>query len=442
MSIAWMKGVVQKRVGNGPWMSDDRDVLLEILDAGATTGRSVLLDPEPDVPYGDALRLHRLCRSWNLHESDFRIPVYQDPGPRSWGPVTADEAEKLGRALEEAVAAGTPEAFDRSLALQEMLRRMIGDATLSVPMQRMVENMFRFQALSAKSLVKAAESSRPLKFLRVKTVDGSPRPFFRVLTPTTIDYAELELGKGKDGTVLVLDVRRFTTDGSQNLALRRTCMVPKEALKILNVLLAPTPGDIASFYRECWELNDLAMEGKVDEALKYFSDHREAFRKDRWGHQSHMNIAQKAGPDAFAKAIADFDEDLPQDSLLLVLRIEGAIATQKHDQALAAIDALDKIVGEDPFLLIVRANIELSRGHARAAKDLAARATEKEPMLDRAWWALLNSSVPDKDYASAVRALDALEKKLKIKVPDLRKSLPFEEFVESPEFLDWSKSRK
>ena len=58
------------------------------------------------------------------------------------------------------------------------------------------------------------------------------------------------------------------------------------------------------------------------------------------------------------------------------------------------------------------------------------------------WWTLLNSSVSDKDHASAVEALNVLEGKLKIKLPDLTQAPGFEEFVQSSEYQAWLKSRQ
>jgi len=439
--LAWVKGAIQRRVGKSPWSADDAELLAEIQEAGATTGRSVLLDPAPDVPYGEALRIHRLCRSWNLQKADFKIPSYRDPGPRPWGAVTAEEAEKLARDLEEAAASGSAETFDRAVAWQEMLRRMIGDATLSVRAQCLVEETYRTMALSGKRLAKPAESSRPLKYLRMKTVDGAPCPLLRLLSKEIFDYVELELGKGSDGSVLILDIRRLTSDGSESQFLRRVCLPRKEDLELVNVLKAPMAIDIAASYHDRFQLTDLAIEKKYEEGLKFFADHRAPFRNDPSGHRTHLTIARSVGPEAYAKAVADLEEDLPNDSVLHLLRVERAIMTGKHDQALAAVDALKDLVGEDPYLLVIRANVEFSRGRSQAAKELAARATEKEPVLDRAWWTLFNSSVQDKDYPSAVSALNVLEKRLRAQIPDLPKTPGFEDFVRSSEYSEWVKSR-
>jgi tetratricopeptide (TPR) repeat protein len=442
VSLAWEKGMVQWRVGKSPWSTDDAELLAEFQEAGVTTGRSVLFDPAPDVPYGEALRIHRLCRRWNLQKPDFRIPFTQDPGPRPWGAVTADEAEKFARALEEAAAAGAEETFDRAVAWQEMLRRIIGDASLSPRMQWLVEDTHRSMALCGKRLAKPAESSRPLHFLRMKTVDGAPRPFFRILSKDTYDYVELELGKGKDGSILILDIRRLTSDGSESQFLRHVCLPPKEPLKVLNLLKAPMTGDIAASYPMRWQLTDLAFQKKFEEGLKFFAENRAAFRSDTSGHRAHLSIARNVGPEAYAKAVADLEEDLPNDTVLPLLRVERAILSVKQDDALAAVDALEKVVGEDPYLLVIRASVESSRGRSKAAKELAARATEKEPMLDRAWWTLLNTSVSDRDYDAAVRALNALENRLKIVLPDFGKSPGFESFSESREYQDWKQSHQ
>ena len=331
--------------------------------------------------------------------------------------------------------------FDRALAWQEMLRRMIGDATLAAPAQWLVEDLYRTLALSGKTFTKPATSSRPLKFLRLKTVDGTIRPQFRVLTKEAFDYLELELGKGSDGSILVLDVRRLNTDGSESLFLRRVCLPRKEDLGILHHLKAPTPGDIAASYQERWKLNDLALNRQFDEALTFFEANRAALRNDPGAHRSHLGIARSVSPEAFAKAIDILAQDLPGDAVLPLIRVEAAHVAGNWEHALAAVDALQRVVGEDAYLQVVRANAELSAGHPRQAKEWAQKAAALEPTLDRAWWTLLNSSVKDKDYPAAVSALKALESAMKVQIPDLTQAAGFEEFVKSSEYLEWAKSR-
>jgi len=309
-------------------------------------------------------------------------------------------------------------------------------------MQWLVEDLYRNTALSGKSLIKLTESTPPFTFLRMKTVDGAPRPLFRLLTKRASDYVELELGKGSDGSILILDIRRITSDGSESQFLRRVCLPQKKHLEILNVLKAPMAGDIAASHEERWKLTELGVEKKFEEALKFFADNRAAFRNDPSGHRSHMIIAGQVGPEAFAKAVSDLEEDLPNDSVLHLRRMERALLTKKFDLALAAVDDLEKVVGEDPYLLVLRATCELSSGRAHRAKELAREAARKEPSLDLAWWTLLNSSVSDKDYASAVQSLKVLHGKLRFKVPDLTQAPGFEEFVQSSEYQAWLKSRQ
>lgn len=442
ISLAWDQGRILTKVGEGLWLADEREVEEAVKAAGATQERPVRLVPAQDVPVGEAIRWLGRLRAWSLRESDFMPAAFRDPGPRSWEAVRPEEAQALGRRLEEAVAAGTPEAIDRALARQEILRRVIGPTALSGPAQRLVDALLDELGFTSRRFPKTSSRLRPLKFLRVNTVDGAPRPLLRILDRDRFDYVELELGKGRDGEIYILDVRSFEEGGLQSLYLRRACMPRSEDLDRFNRLRAPTPEDLGASYKEFEKLNELIRDRKFAEALAWFDGHRLEFHADPAAHRSHLRAARQVGPQSYLKAIEDLEQDVPEDSLLLLLRVDGWFMAGEYEKALGAVDALEKAVGDDPFLLVYRANLELVSGHAKKAQELAEKAASREPTLDRAWWALLNSSAKDRDNAAAVRALNRLEKNLKIQVPDLRTAAGYEDLIQSQEFMEWIESQR
>ncbi len=124
-----------------------------------------------------------------------------------------------------------------------------------------------------------------------------------------------------------------------------------------------------------------------------------------------------------------------------IVALGGHLQYGQLGGALSCIDRIEKHVGGDIFLNVIRGNAYLGDKQASKARDLFRTVTETEPSLDQGWWTLIAANLALKEYKEVVRCLNAVEKHLDVTIGDLSKVKTYEEFLKSPEYADWMKGR-
>jgi tetratricopeptide (TPR) repeat protein len=188
--------------------------------------------------------------------------------------------------------------------------------------------------------------------------------------------------------------------------------------------------------------DDFAEQGRFAEALGALSALPPELRKDKLVLIRRLGIALQAGDDEYKKAIALFEKHRPNDPALLLVSVDGLMMTREYAKALAAVDRLDKVVGGDPYLDVVRSSVHLEAGNAEKAETFAASAVRRESSLEQAHWNLVTVRLERKDFAGVVRALTEMEKALDCEVEGLEEDETYAEFAKTREYREWLESRK
>jgi tetratricopeptide (TPR) repeat protein len=224
--------------------------------------------------------------------------------------------------------------------------------------------------------------------------------------------------------------------------LRSSYLVDIAGVELMNIMRAPTPGDLASTAGRSGPMLELIMEQKPKEALQYFRKNARALKWSKAAYRLRFNTAQQVGMDEYLKALEDFERDFPEDSSLTFRRVERRLLTKDREKGIEAIDALDRAVKGDPYLNVLRARLHLDAKDFAKARACAEKVTRDEPGLDRGWWTAIAVCLAQKDFAETAKLLLAAEKALKITLGDLRDVADYKEFVQSPEYKEWMRSRK
>src|SRR5262249_3434595 len=82
----------------------------------------------------------------------------------------------------------------------------------------------------------------------------------------------------------------------------------------------------------------------------------------------------------------------------------------------AAIDRVDRAVGGDPYLLVLRGNALTEAGRFDQARAALDKALEQEPGLKQAYWGWVTVSLRDKKYGDALGWLKKPVEKFRIQV--------------------------
>jgi tetratricopeptide (TPR) repeat protein len=190
------------------------------------------------------------------------------------------------------------------------------------------------------------------------------------------------------------------------------------------------------------EMLQLMFDGKPREALKFYENNTPMLRKAKPAQRLRVNIAASVSLEEFVKAVDDFEVNLPGDPCLALLRIQRCLAAKNRERGLKAIDDFEQVIQGDAYLNVLRAQAHLGAGDLSKARELAVKAAEAEPTLDRAWWTAITAVLGQKDFAATAKLLTATEKALGITIGDLAQVPAYAEFVRSAEYQEWNNDRK
>jgi len=269
-------------------------------------------------------------------------------------------------------------------------------------------------------------------YLRTQTIDGTPRPLFRMLGDDGVNYHSLELDK--QGTeVRAADLYIYMT--GEQLSSTFGGLFD----------LALHSGAAAEMSSKVTEIKTLMQSKQLDEASRILKSMPAALRKSKPMLLLGVQIASGMDNDpAYIAAIDDYAKAFPNDPSLDLVMVDGAFLRKKYDDAIALIDRLDKRLGGDPYLESLRANAFGEAGKHPEAIAHAKRAVQLEPTLAQGWWALLTQQSAGKDFVGAIATIEAMTDKLAGSAVDdasLRADGRFNALVDSKEYLAWRKPR-
>ena len=438
----WKDGAVEFKVDRGPWFRTEQEWMDQVRAKRATSQTLVLLDPAADLPWSAVLKMRDLLQDWGFVDFSYIAPCFPLDGPVGTSPVSEQEALDFARAIDQGYRTAEASVLDRVVYREELFRRTLGTTGLSVGMRVSVERMTDLSTLSDGPIKEAAGQSPALRFLSMQKVDGEPRPLFRLLLTTRLDYVQYVLAKTPDGALRIVDAYLMSTGECLSETLRAQVLGNPAFIDTLNTMRIPTPADMALCMGKAGRILELFMYEKPQDALDYYEKNAAEFKGIKVAHRARIGIAGKVSVDEFCRALEEFERDLPRDPAHTLLRVERHLLRQDREKGLAAIDALDKAVTGDPYLHVLRAKVHLAGDDLAKARASAEKATVDEPALDPGWWMTISVCLAQKDFAATARFLTAAGKALKIQVEDPAEIPLYAEFVKSPEYVEWMKSRK
>ncbi|REJ86019.1 MAG: hypothetical protein DWQ34_27925 [Planctomycetota bacterium] len=292
-------------------------------------------------------------------------------------------------------------------------------------------------------IVAALDAGGTYRLLRMHEVDGRPRALFRLLLPQGggVNYHDLEFHRGPGGAVRISDLHIALSGERFSETLRRAFLpVAAEALGGQNITEANRQHvehlDALTNMAEAARARDYAQ------ALSIYAELPESLQQDTNVLLVRLQASQNASDEAYAEAIADFSRFHPDDLCVELLSIDGYLLRDQHEESLAAVDRLEKSIGGDPFLHVLRAGILYDAGRLDEAEQSARQAIKEEPGLENAYWQVISVSLDQADYKTTVEMLTLLEDRLGVEFVDLTEVPEYSEFVKSREFRDWNRERQ
>ncbi len=234
----------------------------------------------------------------------------------------------------------------------------------------------------AKQLASMAEQGAKLSLLRVRGDENGRSALIRILPAGGgVSYSEMLLTKDASGTVRAADVYIYATGEYMSDTFKRMYKFAAGSEPTFMERLQKKKNPVvrmASMYKE---MGDHVTSGRHVQAVALFQQMPPELRKEKSILVGYVTASSNLDNEQYQKAIEELRKAYPNESGIDLMLIDGFILKERWDDALAAIDRLDKDLDGDPYLDTLRANLATAKGDSAAADRYARRAVEREPAL-------------------------------------------------------------
>lgn len=275
------------------------------------------------------------------------------------------------------------------------------------------------------------------RLLAVESIGGPPRARFRLLLPdgAGFNYHLLAFHRDASGEVRIRDVYDALTGEFLSQTLRRAFLpflakAGVSGLGSADVLALKHADDLS-------RLAELGRQQQFAESLELLRGLPAELQSEKHLLLLRVQAAQWVGETEFNAAVAEFDRQFPDDASAHLLSLDGLVLKENYDRALSSVDRIDRLMGGDPYLHVVRAGIHYQAGRPAEAEDAARRAIAAEPTLEDAYWQITTISLDARDFDTTREMLTLLRDRLKVELQDLTQVPEYAEFVKSPQYRQW-----
>ena len=349
-----------------------------------------------------------------------------------------DLAGKIEKSIAEDEGAWVDKNFDVDAMLDRVMRDAPGDDKTKQGFRTGLKQGFNI----GKSTAKAIGPSGQFTFLRLRTVNGKKLALFRLLMDGPFNYHEYVIEATPQGGAKIVDLYVYLSGEFISQTFRRMFLATIASEPGAVGKLVGNQNEYALALKKLQTMTQLTNSGKPAEALKVFHGLPETLKKEKNALILRLQAGSQVSPKELMDALEALRKAYPGDPSIPVLSLDPLFLAKKYDEVIAAVDELDKAIGGDPFLHAFRASVYMEKGDFDSARTAGKKSVDAEPTLAPGYWALVTISLREKKFKETSQWLTAIEKKLGIEFKDLTTVDTYAEYVKSPEYAVWMKSRK
>ena len=367
------------------------------------------------------------------------LPEIPPPGVTRGPKITLAEARTVAKKLQAAVEANDAEMVFRLIDLDNLIRHGMPNHLNGTQQEKQIVAGLRsnFDEMFVRNL-----NAGDYQFLSASETPDGAQSIMRVLSKDGgLNYHRLVLGRNTQNKPCVVDFFVYLSGEPLSHTFGR----------LITQSMPDTLSPDAKTRQAAKQFQDMTaalQKGNPVHALAIYGSLPPKWQKQKTILQTRImaasqvaaSNAQKGQPmgDGYRKAVKDFQHAFPNAENLALTLIDFYFLNEDFKRARAAVDQLDKQVGGDPFLNLLRGNIALAQGKKQAAKDFFIQLTKDIPKNSASYFALINLAMVDKDFKEVTRLLISTEGNTAIRFePDFNGADNFKEYVASPENEKW-----
>ena len=358
--------------------------------------------------------------------------------------ISQGEAEKFGEDFEAALRAKTPNELGQLLDLAGLFYRIFPKDV--VDDNRQLKQARLGWEPNMRQSVQLVLGTFRVEFLRaVKDADGMKARFR--LSGQGVNYWDVLLGRNAAGQVCLVDYMGYTEGEYLSETQRRLFQQLIPGLLRGTRSKALADAELRSIH-QLKELTAFLQKGQFESFLQAYDHLDPAMQQQRtilYYRVMAANAIAAKDPDpgpvtirVYSKAVDEYRREFPAASNLELMQLDFHFLNKDYRAVIKVVDQLDRRVGGDPYLDLLRGNALHAMNEPALAKAKL-RAVEKScPWEKDVYNALLAISFEEKDFIETTRLLIATEKNTEqVWEPNFNGAEEFAGYRASKEFAKW-----
>ncbi|MGC6444053.1 MAG: tetratricopeptide repeat protein, partial [Rubripirellula sp.] len=370
------------------------------------------------------------------------VSIESSESERSWSiePLSENDYEKFAKNLEQAVASGDLEKVSNFIDWDTLIDTACEGIAVSKALKQSFILGIKYSPSSLEQRwVNTVLEGGTYQYLRTHVVDDDKRVLFR-LQPYDggLNYHDLILRKREDGQVAIVDIHVFTSGELLSTTMRRG-IIPVAVNENRN-LLQKLIGWESDFVKNITTIEQMTMAnltGDFPASLSAYKKLPQSLQDVKNFQILRIHAAAQVSDSEYQDALEAFRTAHPNDSGIDLLSVDAFVMKEQFEEAINCIDRVNRTVGGDAELLVMKADIEALAGNNDRVKTIITSVLKDDPSNENAIWTLVQLSLAEKDFSETSRLLTKLESELGIEIDDLTAIPVYEEYTASPEFALW-----
>ena len=384
-----------------------------------------------------------------IDATDATNAPFKSEASKRWKTPSDEECREFAKAFESAVASGDTKAmeemFDWDAVLERATRGIKGVDRKRRQFIAGVKKGLKSRKGVGSQIVSSTRGDGSYRFLRVRLRNGRKRILFRMLISDNggMNYHDMVVVKQPGGKVRIVDIYVYLTAEMISTTMRRI-YIPIAASQNKSILekLSGKEKDFVKHFKEFASMAAAVRSKQFRRATHIYGRLPKSLQKDKNVLILRLLASQEVSDEEYVKAIDAFRRHHPDDPCVDIISIGKSILDEKYDDALDAVGRIDKSVGGDPHLDVLRASLYMLKEDYSLAKKRVKRAIKVEPTLLEAYYVLADLSVAEMSFDETTRVLQMIEDKFDVEFKDLTSVPEYSEYVKSPQYQKWLNSRK
>lgn len=360
--------------------------------------------------------------------------------------ITNKEIDQFGYFIVDALSKGDAQSFNKAVNKDALINSALEGISLeSKTVKGLREGLSKGLDQVGETTINSLGEKARLTYVRGRFLNQTPYALIRVdFGAKGLNYLDYILEKDREGTIRIIDWYDYSQGQLYSHSVRQALvlLVPKDKGIILRLLGKDSIDDKA--VKHFIELSKLGKEQKYQEWLTKYAQLPDKLKYSRTLLISRVFIANYSGDEKqYRMALADLNRHFGTDPTLSLLLVDHYLLEGDYPAAHTALNNLKNHTGGDAAIDGMQANVYLTEKNYPESLKYAKLAVKQDPDYENAYWTLIDSSIRVKEYKTAVKAIEELEKNFgyTFDPKELAKIEGYDAFAKSPVFAQWKSNR-